>query len=504
MPDVFQAGTTWMAELVALGAVRRSTIIFPAGRDRRLVSRHRSPPTASTATPGRPLVRRHPSAVLSRRPPRAARLRDAAERLGRLARRHASDLKRAGRPRSLRPPAAARRVADAGHPRPPARRPPASRRGRMGRLPDRRHFAMPSSSTSTSSAGSRPGRGQGQVANLYQDFAAGFFSVFITGPWNLGELPPYAAGLQASWATAPMPAPAPVSAGLSIAGGASLAIAADTPHAEAAWALVSFLAAAEHQLAFYRLSGDLPARPRRGPRDGSPTSPASPPSGPSSSTSSRPRASPNGSASPPPSAAPPSPPCAATARPDEALPSSIARSTPSSPSAAGCWSSGALSSATRRWRCGRAAPRSGGSSSARMSSQPGARARSRTSGARHQRRTPEPYRRRQARGNRSRGAGAAADRRLLLPPGRGVAAAQPHRLRHLRHRQPREPARRRPRQLPGAGARPAVLAALLNTAVFVVVAAPLSIAVSLAAALLVTAAAVRLAACSARSSSSRW
>ena len=51
------------------------------------------------------------------------------------------------------------------------------------------------------------------------------------------------------------------SASAASAGGASLAISATTPHADAAWALVAYLAAAEQQLAFYRLSGDLPARP---------------------------------------------------------------------------------------------------------------------------------------------------------------------------------------------------------------------------------------------------
>lgn len=102
----------------------------------------------------------------------------------------------------------------------------------------------------------------GQVANLYQDFAAGFFSVFVTGPWNLGELAArLPADLQDSWATAPMPGEAPGQLGVSIAGGASLAVAAGTPHPTAALALVEYLTATEQQLAFYHLGGDLPARP---------------------------------------------------------------------------------------------------------------------------------------------------------------------------------------------------------------------------------------------------
>ena len=104
--------------------------------------------------------------------------------------------------------------------------------------------------------------GEGQIANIYQDFAGGFFSVFITGPWNLGELTArLPAELQESWATAPMPGDGSDAPGVSIAGGASLAIAAETPHADAARDLVAFLTTAEQQLAFYRLSGDLPARP---------------------------------------------------------------------------------------------------------------------------------------------------------------------------------------------------------------------------------------------------
>jgi multiple sugar transport system substrate-binding protein len=103
--------------------------------------------------------------------------------------------------------------------------------------------------------------GEGQIANIYQDFAGGFFSVFITGPWNLGELAArMPAELKESWATAPMPGDGSEAPGVSIAGGASLAIAADTPHADAARDLVAF-SPPPSSTAFYRLSGDLPARP---------------------------------------------------------------------------------------------------------------------------------------------------------------------------------------------------------------------------------------------------
>jgi multiple sugar transport system substrate-binding protein len=106
-----------------------------------------------------------------------------------------------------------------------------------------------------------PGTGEAAVANLYQDFASGFVAMTVTGPWNLGEfarrLPP---SLADGWATAPMPAPEDEGVGVSLAGGASLAVFRGSPHKEAAWRLVEYLSAPAQQVAFYRLTGDLPAR----------------------------------------------------------------------------------------------------------------------------------------------------------------------------------------------------------------------------------------------------
>lgn len=109
--------------------------------------------------------------------------------------------------------------------------------------------------------GLAPRAGAGQVANLYQDFAAGFFAAFVTGPWNLGELarrlPP---ALQDDWATAPIPALDPEHPSVSIAGGAGLAILRGSPRREAAFRLVEFLAEPAQQAAFHARTGDLPAR----------------------------------------------------------------------------------------------------------------------------------------------------------------------------------------------------------------------------------------------------
>ncbi len=100
-----------------------------------------------------------------------------------------------------------------------------------------------------------------QMTNIYQAFARGDFAMYISGPWNIGEfrarLPK---ALQDSWATAPLPSPDEHWPGVSIAGGASLAISRTSPHPQAAWRLIEYLSEPEQQLRFNRLTGDLPAR----------------------------------------------------------------------------------------------------------------------------------------------------------------------------------------------------------------------------------------------------
>ncbi len=98
-----------------------------------------------------------------------------------------------------------------------------------------------------------------EVANVWNEFARGYFSFYISGPWQLGEfrrrLPP---ALQPAWTTAPLPGP--TGPGASIAGGASLAIFRRSRRKAAAWKLVEFLSRPQVQRQFYRLTGDLPAR----------------------------------------------------------------------------------------------------------------------------------------------------------------------------------------------------------------------------------------------------
>lgn len=100
-----------------------------------------------------------------------------------------------------------------------------------------------------------------QIANIYQEFAAGNFAMLITGPWNIGEfrrrLPD---SMQGRWATAPIPGPDGRASGVSMAGGSSLVVFHGSKHPGAAWKLVEYLSRPEQQREFWRLTGDLPAR----------------------------------------------------------------------------------------------------------------------------------------------------------------------------------------------------------------------------------------------------
>lgn len=97
------------------------------------------------------------------------------------------------------------------------------------------------------------------ISNVWDEFARGYFSFYITGPWQIGEfkrrLPPEALDL---WMTAPMPGPN--GPGASNAGGSSLVLFQDSPRQDAAWRLITFLTRPDIQLEFYRLTGDLPPR----------------------------------------------------------------------------------------------------------------------------------------------------------------------------------------------------------------------------------------------------
>ena len=108
--------------------------------------------------------------------------------------------------------------------------------------------------------GLAPVAGTNDVANPYQEFARGLFAMWITGPWNVGEMRKrMPAELKDAWATAPLPGPTGDSSGVSLAGGSSVVVFRGSAHKAAAWRLVEYLARPEQQLRFSRLTGDLPA-----------------------------------------------------------------------------------------------------------------------------------------------------------------------------------------------------------------------------------------------------
>ncbi len=98
-----------------------------------------------------------------------------------------------------------------------------------------------------------------QISNVWDEFGNGYFSFYISGPWNIGEfkrrLP---ANLQQKWTTAPMPGPS--GPGASIAGGSSLVVFKASRHQEQAWQLIEYLSQPEVQRRFYELTGNLPPR----------------------------------------------------------------------------------------------------------------------------------------------------------------------------------------------------------------------------------------------------
>jgi multiple sugar transport system substrate-binding protein len=107
--------------------------------------------------------------------------------------------------------------------------------------------------------GDAPAMTNTQISNLYDEFARGLFTFYVSGPWNIGEfrrrLP---AAVQDKWMTAPLPGPN--GPGVSSAGGASLVLFKSSPRKEAAWKLIAYLSEPETMQRFHALTGDLPPR----------------------------------------------------------------------------------------------------------------------------------------------------------------------------------------------------------------------------------------------------
>jgi multiple sugar transport system substrate-binding protein len=98
-----------------------------------------------------------------------------------------------------------------------------------------------------------------QISNVWDEFGKGYFSFYISGPWNIAEfrrrMPPE---LGDAWMTASMPGPH--GPGVSIAGGSSLVIRGSSPHKAESWAIIEYLSRPATQQRFYELTGDMPPR----------------------------------------------------------------------------------------------------------------------------------------------------------------------------------------------------------------------------------------------------
>ncbi len=100
---------------------------------------------------------------------------------------------------------------------------------------------------------------QNVIANLWQEFGRGTFAAFISGPWNIGELDRrLPAALRTSWSTAPLPGPG--GPGASTAGGSSLVVFRGSRRKAEAMDLLSYLSRPEVQLRFHAMTGNLPPR----------------------------------------------------------------------------------------------------------------------------------------------------------------------------------------------------------------------------------------------------
>ena len=101
-----------------------------------------------------------------------------------------------------------------------------------------------------------------QISNVWDEFGKGFFSFYISGPWNIAKFKErLSPEQQDDWMT--MPLPGPEGPGASLANGTSFVVFRNSPRKAAAWKLIEYLSTPEIQAKFHALTGDLP--PRRSP-----------------------------------------------------------------------------------------------------------------------------------------------------------------------------------------------------------------------------------------------
>ena len=96
-----------------------------------------------------------------------------------------------------------------------------------------------------------------QISNVWTEFERGYFSFYFSGPWSIGDfknrLKP-----TTRWMTSGVPGT--TGPGASAPGGSSLVVYRHSPHQEAAWKLVRYLADPAVQARFNGITGNLPAR----------------------------------------------------------------------------------------------------------------------------------------------------------------------------------------------------------------------------------------------------
>jgi multiple sugar transport system substrate-binding protein len=98
-----------------------------------------------------------------------------------------------------------------------------------------------------------------QISNVWNEFARGYFSVYPSGPWTIGDMKKrLPAEFQSKWGTAPNPGPD--GTGSAAPGGSSLVVFRGASNPGAAWNIVDALLGSSGQAALQKLTGDLPAR----------------------------------------------------------------------------------------------------------------------------------------------------------------------------------------------------------------------------------------------------
>jgi multiple sugar transport system substrate-binding protein len=99
-----------------------------------------------------------------------------------------------------------------------------------------------------------------QISNVWNEFGNGYYTFYVSGPWNLAEFRARLPAAQAGdWTTMPLPGP-DAGPGASVAGGTSFVVFETSPAKDAAWQLIAYLSEPDVQARLHALTGDLPPR----------------------------------------------------------------------------------------------------------------------------------------------------------------------------------------------------------------------------------------------------